>query len=352
MFEAMDLAMDMEIDQEIAQEIAQDIDLQITSVETLKDPFLTMSQELDSTTSSKIDFGGNGIQHRSLEELLIDRGLTASSPSQMKSGEILKREMIDSSSADIQPTIDVPMKATDFADGAIELAKSASDQLNASTFGEQKSDGQGFEQDLDQGTGDTLRDLATPIADGFKYSRDNKVSFANKLASADVTPNRESISEKILGHAQMMVKNGGGSMRVDVEAPGIGKVDVAINLINNQLDVRIITSSEQARDIIAKEVAGLRDGLTQQGISLRGLEVGKAGDSSPRHFSGQGNQQFGQGAQDQRATYNDMKEYVQSFKNSYSTRPSHSAPASAPSLGRWTNLGSGIAGNSRLEVRV
>ena len=352
MFEAMDLEIAQEIAQEITQEIAQDIDLQITSVETLKDPFLALAQELDPATSSKIDFGGNGIQHRSLEELLIDRGLAASSPSQIKSGEVLKSEMIDSSSADIQPTIDAPMKANEFADGAIELAKSTPDQLNASTFGEQKGDGQGFEQDLDQGAGDTLRDLATPIVDGFKHSRDTKVSFANKLASADVTPNRESISAKILGHAQMMVKNGGGSMRVDVEAPGIGKVDVAINLINNQLDVRIITSSEQARDIIAKEVAGLRDGLTQQGISLRGLEVGKAGDSSPRHFSGQGHQQFGQGAQDQRATYNDMKEYVQSFKNSYTARPSQSAPPSVPSLGRWTNLGSGIAGNSRLEVRV
>jgi hypothetical protein len=104
--------------------------------------------------------------------------------------------------------------------------------------------------------------------------------------------------------------------------------------------------------MISKEITGLRDGLTQQGISLRGLEVGKAGDSSPRHFSGQGQQQFGQGARDQQATYNDMREYVQSFKNTYIPRVSSEVTSSVPTTTRWMNTANPLLGDKRLEIRV
>jgi len=183
-------------------------------------------------------------------------------------------------------------------------------------------------------------------------NKDSSVSFSSKLTAPAAGQPRETLAQRILGQAEIMFKSGGGSMRMDVEAPGIGKVDVAINLNNNQLDVRIITASDQARDIITREVAGLRDGLTQQGLNLRGLEVGKAGESSSRNFAGQGGQHFGQGAQDQRASYNDMKEYVQSFRNSYIPRSSDRFDSSSPSLGRWNNVASRSTSGSRLEVRV
>lgn len=322
---------------------------------TTSDPFAAMSSQIDASSSTKIEFSGNGLSSRSLEEILIDR--TANTPIQPEvKSEGSKDQITQSIMAQ-----DISSLSTDTTPLAETNSSQSIDSSDLNSKGFDSSSGLSISstgQDFRDGTdGETPRDSRDSLGDFIGSSTDKKassrapgVSFSNKISEQTNAPNQNSLAQKILGQAEIMFKNGGGSMRMDVEAPGIGKVDVAINLINNQLDVRMITTSEQARDMISREVAGLRDGLTQQGISLRGLEVGKAGESSPRHFAGQGGQQFGQGAQDQRATYNDMKEYVQSFRNSYNPRGTERIAPSIPAIGRWNQ--SVASTGSRLSVRV
>lgn len=317
------------------------------------DPYREMGRLIDSTTATKIEFGGDGINQRSIEEHLLARGLDSANvqkqsfnfeaaPLDNLRGESLE-DLKDSPSNFAQefqlnvtqeniPTVS-PMKEMSFTSGGFN-DREPSQENSSGLFSEQASD------------------ISSSLSKGTLEARETGEVFTSKLADAPKPSAKDSISSKIFNHAQMMFKNGGGSMRLDMEAPGIGKVDVAINLINNQLDVRIVTASEQARDMISKEVVGLRDGLSQQGISLRGLEVGKAGESSPRNFAGQGQQNFGQGAQDQRASYNDMREYAQTFKNSYAPRVDRAATNAAPSISRWSNSSIPSSGTGRLEVRV
>lgn len=158
------------------------------------------------------------------------------------------------------------------------------------------------------------------------------------------------LHNKIMQHATMMLKDGGGSMRMNVDAPGMGKIDLAINLANNQLDVRILTPNDHVRDIINKELSGLRDGLGQQGISLRAVEVSNASQSSNQFAGGR----FGQGHNGQQASYNDMKEYAQSFAGSFNPRGAAAermrisdVRTAIPSS--WMNS---ARDNSRINVRI
>jgi flagellar hook-length control protein FliK len=331
--------------------ISSPLDKGIELVKASEDPFAVMSQEIDTTTSTKIEFSGNGLNNRTLEEMLIERNASAGVVAKsLESDKELRSTKSDDKSAEL--TIDnldnsifeVGL-ARESIDSTITLGDASSMSMfndSGQSFGE-SSDSSSFRDNSENANANVISEKSTSL-------RESTVSFASKISPTSSEPARESLAQKILGQAEMMFKNGGGSMRMDVEAPGIGKVDVAINLNNNQLDVRIMTASDQARDIISREVAGLRDGLTQQGLNLRGLEVGKAGESSSRQFAGQGNQHFGQGAQDQKATYNDMKEYVQSFRNSYAPRNTDRFVASRPTLGRWNNLA--VNSGSQLEVRV
>ncbi len=327
------------------------LDKGIELVKASEDPFAAMSQEIDPNTSTKIEFSGNGLNNRTLEEMLIERnaspGVAAKS---LESEKEFRSTKLDDRSAELTlDNLDNSIFEAGLARESIDSTITMGDASSMSMFNEsgqsfgESSDSSSFQDNSENATANVIGEKSTSL-------RDSTVSFASKISPTSSEPARESLAQKILGQAEMMFKNGGGSMRMDVEAPGIGKVDVAINLNNNQLDVRIMTSSDQARDIISREVAGLRDGLTQQGLNLRGLEVGKAGESSSRQFAGQGNQHFGQGAQDQKATYNDMKEYVQSFRNSYAPRNTDRFVASRPTLGRWNNLA--VNSGSRLEVRV
>jgi flagellar hook-length control protein FliK len=323
----------------------------IELVNASDDPFAAMSQEIDSTTSTKIEFSGNGLNNRTLEEMLIERNASAGVVAKsLESDRELRSTKLDDKSAELTlDNLDNSIFEAGLARESIDSTITLGDASSMSLFNEsgqsfsEGSDSSSFQDNSENATANVIGEKSTSL-------RESTVSFASKISPTSSEPMRESLAQKILGQAEMMFKNGGGSMRMDVEAPGIGKVDVAINLNNNQLDVRIMTASDQARDIISREVAGLRDGLTQQGLNLRGLEVGKAGESSSRQFAGQGNQHFGQGAQDQKATYNDMKEYVQSFRNSYAPRNTDRFVASRPTLGRWNNLA--VNSGSRLEVRV
>lgn len=315
------------------------------------DPFAMSSSEIDQRSSTIIEFAGNGLQARSLEEILLDRNVNLSI--QNKQTHQVKDEsneitLIASDVTDIEQMKTPNLELADMTEASTPLADSSVGVSLASAEKIFRDGGSSFSERGQE----NLSDVAASMEPKVSSNKDSSVSFSSKLTAPTANQPRETLAQRILGQAEVMFKNGGGSMRMDVEAPGIGKVDVAINLNNNQLDVRIITASDQARDIITREVAGLRDGLTQQGLNLRGLEVGKAGESSSRNFAGQGGQHFGQGAQDQRASYNDMKEYVQSFRNSYIPRSSDRFDSSSPSLGRWNNVAARSTSGSRLEVRV
>jgi flagellar hook-length control protein FliK len=334
------------------------LDLSTESANATKDPFAVIGQMMDNQSKLNIEFGGDGLTQRSLQEHLLANGLETSSLKKDSVGETIVKtlEETPSSSASnfgIDPLTDLRFNS-DFtvARENLNAATQAATVFGGSAFSEGDSQEGDASQDFAGQFSDRATDAASAMTSGAQTTHDANGIFAEKLSNAPKTNTASPIAAKILGHAQMMFKNGGGSMSVNVEAPGIGKVDVAINLINNQLDVRIITASDQARDMISKEIAGLRDGLTQQGISLRGLEVGKAGDSSPRHFAGQGQQQFGQGARDQQATYNDMREYVQSCKNTYIPRAGSEAASSVAASTRWSNAAKPLLGDKRVEIRV
>lgn len=315
------------------------------------DPFAAIGEQIDSENSTKIEFSGNGLSNRSLEEILIDRHVRSDireinlSKGSEATASPLDQVPVDISTPNVESNTNEFRSQSDTIDVAQAVSNLTSDKLL-------EGSGNSFNGESESSLFESPQDNTSTIFthDKSNTSKDSVVTFESKLTTQSPATPRESLAQKILGQAEMMFKNGGGAMRMNMEAPGIGKVDVAINLNNNQLDVRIMTVTDQARDIISREVAGLRDGLTQQGLSLRGLEVGKAGEASSRNFAGQSNQSFGQGAQDQKATYNDMKEYVQSFRNSYAPRNPDRLMGSTPAIDRLASFAA--RSGSRLEVRV
>lgn len=334
---------------------SESINLEFTETMVSSDPFKDMGLILDPNQSTRIEFGGNGTNQRTLEELLIDRNFEPSF------GPGNDRQTLNEMTNNALPELMSPMadalQPQQFNQNQVSLENLLASSASPSSGGGSFSDGMFNDQESSSGGESSLTeqtlDMGRNLSQQPALKDTTKGEFVNRLAgdSANIG-SKNSFASKILAHAQMMLKDGGGAMRINVEAPGMGRVDVAINLINNQLDVRIITASEQARDMISREVTGLRDGLGQQGISLRGLEIGKAGESSSRQFAGQGQQQFGQGARDQRASYDDMRQYVQSFKNAYTPSRSVATDRLAPAMQRAGSIGAMPNAAGRLEIRV
>lgn len=348
-----------------------------------RDHFAEMGLEMSPESKINVDFGGNGTTQRSLQEHLLARGLNLQTVNQSQTAvsvqsaqaslqaqtvsaknigtmENASQEQAEAPSAELK-TNPLQQNTPSYLGTNINPETQAITSLRDKSFGGGSFSDSEDSQDLSGQLSDRASNVQTSFSQGLQDSlgaRDTDSITSGKLDGAAKSGPKETLSTKIFNHAQMMFKNGGGSMRLDMEAPGIGKINVAINLNNNNLDIRIITPSDQARDMITKEVTGLREGLIQQGISLRGLEVGKAGDSSSNSFAGQGHQQrgqsgqFGQNPQEQRASYNDMVDYVQSFKNTYAPRDSRALSDMNTVTNRWSSNSAPSTGSGRLEIRV
>lgn len=339
------------------------IDISISpETDVTVDPFQSLGHEMQGLDINRMTYEATNVGQSmaNLEEQLAANGFVvkANTP-EIKSPKVAEDMVLPSqvSRDDISELISEDSFKQDFSFQPKEMTQpTLSEGLNtlagfssssqSSLFSENHfSDERG---DSSQQSAETLLRTATPIASG-KVAEAEGFTIVDKPTTQN-TSHFGGISQKIMQHANMMIKDGGGSMRMDIDAPGMGKIDLAIQLNNNQLDVRILTPNEQVRDIINKELSGLRDGLGQQGISLRTVEVGHAQQGS-QQFAG-GN--FGRGANGQQASYNEMKEYAQKFADNFTPRNTESlrndvfnAPRSVSSA--WMNSARDA---SRIAIRI
>jgi hypothetical protein len=134
----------------------------------------------------------------------------------------------------------------------------------------------------------------------------------------------EGLKQQLVANAKMLLTKGGGEMSMVVDTASLGKIDLALQLHNNQLDVRVVGKEANVRDMIGMEIGSLRDGLSQQGISLRTVEVA----SSSQGFSP--NSQQGSWQQQHQTSYEDMRQYAEQSarlaKASQSSSPNLSVP--------------------------
>lgn len=119
----------------------------------------------------------------------------------------------------------------------------------------------------------------------------SKSEFAKHLeknAPAEQAAPKPEMVRDVFDKAHMMVREGGGSMRVDLPTPW-GKVDVAVKVDNGNVQVRMLSDSPQVRDALNQDLSRLRDSLAGQNLSLGSVEVGVGGGNAwAQNFGQQG----------------------------------------------------------------
>ena len=113
-------------------------------------------------------------------------------------------------------------------------------------------------------------------------------TFAARGENAEVglsPQQRFQIMQKVMNHATMMVKEGGGTVRLDLGSPELGAMQVAINMNKDQMDMRVITSSDRVREAMMAELGQLKNALSVQNVRLGNVEVGVQG-RQPNGFAG------------------------------------------------------------------
>ena len=112
---------------------------------------------------------------------------------------------------------------------------------------------------------------------------------------------RAQIVQNIMDNSNMMLKKGGGSIRLDLSSRELGALDIAVKVVDNKLDLNILAHSPQTRDLIIADIPRLRESLQHQNIGLNDVNISVSqGNSSAQSFS--------DGSQQQRAFFQDYQE--------------------------------------------
>lgn len=80
-------------------------------------------------------------------------------------------------------------------------------------------------------------------------------------------------AKEIFDKAEMLVKDGGGSMKIDMNSDELGKLDLAVNVQGDKVDLRIIASSEKVKEILTQDIPKLREALSDQNLHLKNVEI-------------------------------------------------------------------------------
>jgi flagellar hook-length control protein FliK len=151
---------------------------------------------------------------------------------------------------------------------------------------------------------------ATPIATSLAQG----VKSASVTAPGDMMMSRQPTSadeqaniRDLIKNAQIMVKRGGGEMKVEMTPEGMGKVQLKVAVENGQVNVQMLTESDSAKRLLEKGMNELRTTLAAHDLKVETLRVDVGNDVS---------KQMDQQATQDQARQN-ARQFAQDFMGSF-----------------------------------
>src|SRR4029077_14184042 len=77
----------------------------------------------------------------------------------------------------------------------------------------------------------------------------------------------------LVEQAHIMVKDGGGEMRVVLQPEGMGEVVMKVSVNGDKVNVQAITQSDEAKRVLESGFKTLKDGLNVHKLNLEGIKV-------------------------------------------------------------------------------
>jgi hypothetical protein len=164
---------------------------------------------------------------------------------------------------------------------------------------------------------------------------------------------RAEMIQKIYDGATTMVRNGQKSVHLDLGSSDLGKLEVAVSMKDDRVDVRVLTASDRVRDAMAAELGSLRNALSVQSLQLGNVDVG-VGQRQPGGFASSSGFTGGQQQQQSWQQAGSFGDDVMA-RSSAARRPSANALRGVEALRRVAGqapVGATRTADGRIELRV
>jgi flagellar hook-length control protein FliK len=102
---------------------------------------------------------------------------------------------------------------------------------------------------------------------------------ADMMMNRQATPKEEQDNVKeLIRQAQIMVKRGGGEMKMEMKPEGMGAIQLRVNVQNGQVNVQMLTESESAKHLLERGLSELKSNLAQHELKVQSLTVDVGND--------------------------------------------------------------------------
>jgi len=117
--------------------------------------------------------------------------------------------------------------------------------------------------------------LATqPMNEGPQMRATGPSEFAQQLTATDAA--KPMAVPDLVQTAQVMVRDGGGEMKVTLAPDGLGEVAMRVSVKEGKVNVQMITESDEAKKLIERQLGELKTSLVSQNLSIEGIKVDTA----------------------------------------------------------------------------
>lgn len=152
--------------------------------------------------------------------------------------------------------------------GAVDLSSSLSLAMNPEEAADENLDNSSFD-----GTGflgGLGIDSQTQIVNGQSGVR-------SELAPAQGPAGGAAMKiDELISQAEVMVRDGGGEMKVKLNPEGLGEVAMRVNVENGKVSVQMVTESDEAKRLIERQMSELKSQLSSNNLQLETIKVDTA----------------------------------------------------------------------------
>jgi flagellar hook-length control protein FliK len=129
-------------------------------------------------------------------------------------------------------------------------------------------------EDFDQLIGPKSENGLTNAKDGLGVK--NQSMMAAPMTETD---RQENIKE-IINQSQFLVKKGGGEMKMKLSPEGMGEISLRVKMVDGQVNVEMVTSSDEAKKVLEKGLNDLKESLAGHKLHLDSIKIENTKDTS------------------------------------------------------------------------
>jgi hypothetical protein len=131
------------------------------------------------------------------------------------------------------------------------------------------------------------RDAATPVALRLGAARDTATDtlakpapVAGSHAQTPLERLREMAGSELVRASSLVLKDGGGEIRLVLKPESLGSVRIRMNVVDNAIEGRIIVDSSAVKHVLDGSIDALRRALTAEGFQMGSLQVSVGGQNA------------------------------------------------------------------------